>query len=110
MGSKVRPKPDRLAEKLVQIRERLGLSQSEMVARMQLQDVIAYNKISDYERATREPTLPILLKYAQAAGVCVDVLIDDELELPAKLPSTPIHPATHTHSASKQPQAKRRRK
>jgi transcriptional regulator with XRE-family HTH domain len=91
MGSRMRPRPERLADKLRQIRTSLGLSQSEMVNHLQLQDVIAYNKISNYELATREPALPILLRYAKAAGVCVDVLIDDELELPTKLPATPVH-------------------
>jgi hypothetical protein len=39
----------------------------------------------------REPSLPLLLKYARIAGICVDDLIDDELDLPEKLPSKPKH-------------------
>jgi len=31
------------------------------------------------------------LGYARMAGICVDVLIDDELELPDNIPSTPMH-------------------
>ena len=91
MGTRKRQKPARLADKLQQIRFSLGLSQNELINYLGLQDVILYNKISTYERATREPDLPILLKYARAAGVCVDVLIDDELDLPQKLPGTPAH-------------------
>jgi transcriptional regulator with XRE-family HTH domain len=91
MGTRKRPKPERLAEKLQQIRFSLGFSQNELVTHLGLQDVIAYNKISHYERDAREPALPILLRYAQAAGVCVDVLIDDQLDLPKKLPGTPAH-------------------
>jgi transcriptional regulator with XRE-family HTH domain len=91
MGTRTRPKPARLADKLRQIRFSLGLSQNELVNYLGLQDVIAYNKISHYEQEAREPALPILLKYARAAGVCVDVLIDDELDLPKKLPGTPAH-------------------
>jgi len=91
MGTRTRPKPARLPDKLRQIRFSLGLSQNELINYLGLQDVIAYNKISSYEQATREPDLPILLKYARAAGVCVDVLIDDELDLPKKLPGTPTH-------------------
>jgi transcriptional regulator with XRE-family HTH domain len=91
MGTRTRPKPARLPEKLRQIRFSLGLSQNELINYLGLENVIAYNKISTYELATREPDLPILLKYARAAGVCVDVLIDDELELPKKLPGTPSH-------------------
>lgn len=44
-----------------------------------------------YETGTREPPLKVLLRYARAAGVCVDVLIDDDLDLPLKMPSTPQH-------------------
>jgi hypothetical protein len=49
------------------------------------------NRISEYERGTGEPPLPVLLKYTRLAGICVDVLIDDELDLPDKLPSKPKH-------------------
>ena len=91
MGKGARTKPDRLAEKLLQVRLGLGLSQSEMVRHLELEDVIAYTKLSHYELGRREPTLPILLRYARAAGVCVDVLIDDELDLPENLPSIPEH-------------------
>lgn len=86
MGVKARQKPRRLAEKLLQIRLALGLSQSELVRRLQLEDTISYKKISDYERGNREPTLLILLQYAQSANVSTDVLIDDRLDLPARLP------------------------
>ena len=91
MGVKARQRPGRLAEKLLQVRTALGLSQSEMVRRLGLEDTISYKKVSDYERGSREPTLPILLRYARAAGVCLDVLVDDELDLPAKLPAKPKH-------------------
>jgi transcriptional regulator with XRE-family HTH domain len=43
--------------------------------------------ISGYERGVREPPLPILLEYARAANVYVDVLIDDALDLPEHLPA-----------------------
>ena len=91
MGTKARQRPERLAEKLLQIRLGLGLSQSELLRRLELEDFISYKKISDYERGEREPSLLILLQYARAAGVCVDVLIDDQLHLPAKLPARPKH-------------------
>ena len=91
MGVKARQRPERLAEKLLQIRMSLGLSQSELLRRLEVEDAISYKKISDYERGEREPSLIILLQYARVAGVCVDVLIDDGMELPAKLPAKPKH-------------------
>ncbi len=86
-----RPKPERLAEKLRQIRLDLGLSQPEMPRRLGVEDRIAYNRISEYETGKREPSLIMLLQYARLAGVCVDTLIDDNLDLPAKLPGKPKH-------------------
>jgi transcriptional regulator with XRE-family HTH domain len=76
----------RLAEKLLRIREALGLSQSEMLRRLGFEDVLVYNRISDYELGKREPPLPVLLQYARVAGVLMETLVDDALDLPAKLP------------------------
>lgn len=82
-----REKPERLAEKLRAIREGLGLSQSEMLRRLGAEERMAYHRISEFESGKGEPSLIILLEYARAAGVSTDVLIDDELDLPAKLPA-----------------------
>jgi hypothetical protein len=54
-------------------------------------DVLVQASISGYETGTREPPLPVLLEYAEVAGVWVDVLIDDDLDLPDKLPHSPKH-------------------
>jgi transcriptional regulator with XRE-family HTH domain len=62
-----------------------------MIKRLDLEDLLAQNRISDYELGTREPSLIILLQYARAANVIADVLIDDELDLPARLPSPTRH-------------------
>ena len=91
MGKVPRPKPARLADKLLQIRLALGLSQNGMLKRLNLDEGSFRSSISGYELGTREPPLPILLSYARVAGVYVDVLIDDELDLPDKLPSAKTH-------------------
>jgi transcriptional regulator with XRE-family HTH domain len=87
MGTKSRVKPERLPEKLLQIRLALSLSQTEMLYRLGVEDLISYKQISKYETGKGEPMLVILLRYARAAGIYVDVLIDDDLDLPAKLPA-----------------------
>jgi len=87
MGTKPRLKPERLADKLRQIRLALGLSQSEMWRHLGLEDLIVFKQISTYELGKREPPLPILLRYAEAVNVSTDVLIDDRRDLPAKLPA-----------------------
>jgi transcriptional regulator with XRE-family HTH domain len=92
MGS-ARLKPNRLGEKLRQIRDALGLSQTEMLKHLGFEDDIWYTQISSYELGRREPPLMILLQYARIAGVCLEVLADDDLDLPARLPRTPKHKA-----------------
>lgn len=92
MGN-ARPKPKRLAEKLRQIRLTLNLSQTEMHKRLGVEELITYTQLSRYESGLREPLLQILLQYARVAGVPTEVLIDDELELPAKLPGPTNHEA-----------------
>jgi transcriptional regulator with XRE-family HTH domain len=87
MGRKPRPTPARLAEKLLQIRNVLGLSQSEMFWRLGVEDLISYKQISKYELGITEPPLPVILQYARAANVSTDVLIDDALDVPSKLPA-----------------------
>ncbi len=86
-----RPKPERLAEKLRQIRLALGLSQPEMWKRLEVEDRIAYTRISEYESGKREPLLMVLLQYARLAGVHTEALIDDSLDLPDRLPGPVNH-------------------
>lgn len=90
MGRSRRPQPERLALKLLRVREALGVSQAAMVELL-AQPKLHPAHVSGYERGEREPPLPVLLRYARLAGVCLDVLVDDELKLPAKLPAKPKH-------------------
>jgi transcriptional regulator with XRE-family HTH domain len=91
MGSRARRKPARLAEKLLAIRLGLELSQNGMIRQMGLNDDLTQAEISMYERGIRVPPLPVMMEYARAANVYVEVLIDDSLDLPAKLPSREKH-------------------
>jgi transcriptional regulator with XRE-family HTH domain len=87
MGRVKRPRPKRLGEKLLQIRSALGLSQNEMLRALGWAETVDRSAISDWENDVREPPLPILLEYARAANVYVEVLIDDGLDLPVQLPA-----------------------
>ena len=89
MARGARLKPERLAEKLVQLRTTLGLSQNELIRELDVD--LTQNRISEYETGKGEPPLPVLLRYARIAGICVEVLIDDELDLPGELPVKPKH-------------------
>jgi len=79
MGKTKRDSPRKLASKLRRIRLSLKLSQGDIAKRLGVKERAS---ISGYERGEREPSLPVLLKYARLAGVSTDVLIDDKLKLP----------------------------
>ena len=74
-----RRKPKKLARKLLTIRQKLGVSQTEMAKLLKLE--ISYTAVSAYELGTREPDLLTLLQYARVAGVSTDALIDDKLNV-----------------------------
>ena len=93
MGTSPRVRPKRLAEKLRYIRTALDLTQGELLRKLDIEGLTTQSKISEFESGKREPSLIILLQYARAAGVSTDILIDDELDLPAKLPTKPKHEA-----------------
>lgn len=86
MGQASRTKPERLSQKLLEIRNALGLSQNELIYHLGLSNELTQARVSAYERGVREPTLIVLLAYARAANVSVEALIDDALNLPHKLP------------------------
>jgi transcriptional regulator with XRE-family HTH domain len=82
-----REHPKRLAEKLLRIRNALGLSQSEMLRKIRDGESGHRHFISNYELGVRLPSLFDLQAYARAVGVPMDVIIDDELDLPKRLPT-----------------------
>lgn len=77
--------PKRLGEKLRQIRESFGDSQAEFLVRLGKPESILQGSISGYERGQREPPLLILLRYARAADLYLEVIVDDGLDLPDEL-------------------------
>lgn len=87
MGRAARSKPIYLGEKLLRIRQVLGLSQDGMVERLSASDTLTSASISAYELGQREPPLKVMLEYAHMGNVYLDVLADDEIALPEKLPA-----------------------
>ena len=87
MGRSRRPRPDKLAEKLLSIRMRLGLTQLQLIEKLNLKDTVLYpTNISAYERGLREPSLYVVLRYAKLYGCTVEELVDDQLKLSTKAP------------------------
>lgn len=79
MGKRGRKKPNRLGEKLLLIRLKLGVSQSQLAKLLQFDKGVA--RMSEYENGNREPDLTLLLKYSRLACVSLEMLVDDKLEL-----------------------------
>lgn len=100
VGQKPRYRPAKLAAKLRRIREALGLSQAGMLELLALPAEITQTNISRYERGAFDPPLNALLRYADVANVWLDVLVRDELELPARLPSPVKHEGIKTRPAA----------
>jgi len=75
-----RNKPKRLAEKLLQIREALGLSQREMAER--LGNYRSRHHISKYERGRAIPFIEVLLAYSRLANIQIEQIVDDDIDLP----------------------------
>jgi transcriptional regulator with XRE-family HTH domain len=100
MTKSFRLKPKRLAEKLRQIRLALSLSQNEMINRLGFAEELIREELSAFERGIRQPPLGVLLEYARVAGVYVDVLIDDDQDLPNSTPKTSKHKGVKKDTAS----------
>jgi transcriptional regulator with XRE-family HTH domain len=87
MGQSSRPRPKRLASKLRQLRGLLGFTQEQLAqAVVFIESPPQPGHISEYERGRREPSLLFLLAVSRLAGIQMEVLVDDELDLPNKLP------------------------
>lgn len=91
MGTKVRPRPTNLRHKLRQIRIDLGMSQTQMIRCLGFEESMHVGRISEYEQGTREPSLLMLLAYARLAGIHMEDIVDDDLDLPARLPGSVLY-------------------
>ena len=80
-----------LGEKLLRVRRALGVSQEEMLVRLRDNSGLTQTSISGYELGQREPPLLVLLEYARIANVHLEVLADDNLDLPPRIPCRTKH-------------------
>jgi transcriptional regulator with XRE-family HTH domain len=78
-----RNKPKRLGEKLLQIREALGLSQKEMAEQLAERTgfTLTHAHVSNYERDRMEPFLETTLAYARLGNVEMNEIADDDVDL-----------------------------
>ena len=81
MGRARIERPRNLAKKLLKIRQMLGLSQNGMITSLGMTDSLTQAEISAFELGKRVPPLVLLLRYARAANIHVDDLVDDAIDL-----------------------------
>lgn len=82
MGRAHRSRPKRLGEKLLLIRTRLGLTQSELIKELGVKNESLYpSSISLFEKGEREPSLKVLLAYSNLSGWSINDLVDDKVKL-----------------------------
>ena len=83
MGRVRRNKPLKLSHKLLAIRKRLRMSQTEMARALELK--VHYSAVSNFELGTREPDLIIVMRYARLAGIPMEMIVDDQINLPEEV-------------------------
>ena len=77
-----RAMPKKLGRKMKQIRERLGMSQRDIVKALNYTATpLRASQISQYESGQREPTMMLVLAYARLANVPMECLVDDKMKL-----------------------------
>jgi transcriptional regulator with XRE-family HTH domain len=74
-----RRRPEKLPAKLLAIRHKLEVSQSQMSKLLELEN--GTPRVSEFEIGKREPDLITLLRYAKLARVAMEVFADDNLDL-----------------------------
>ncbi len=79
MTSRVHDRPQCLGAKLRAVRHHLGVSQTGMMRLLKID--CCYGRISEFERGKRQPNILTILRYARLAGLPMDDLVDDEVEL-----------------------------
>ena len=87
MGRSRQSRPERLPEKLREIRKMLGLSQQQIHDRLKPGVATLHvGYIGSYESGEKVPSLLIVLNYSRLAGIPMELLVDDELDLPWNTP------------------------
>ena len=81
MGRRAAQKPNHLAAKLLAIRKTHGLTQQQLGDKIKTKAA----RVSEFEHGKRTPDLILLLHYARLAGIPLEHIVDDNLEVSSAL-------------------------
>ena len=85
MGRRKRTVPAKLGNKLLAIRNSLGLTGEQLIEKLNCPSIpLQKAHISRYENGLAEPPLIVVLQYAKLAKVHMEAIVDDSTDLTLK--------------------------